>query len=534
MIGVSASETDLEVAEEFFELFKTPWEPVVPSRRYRVVLCTDGCTANLDADLILIYSSRQEPCDRESSIDTEQLNGPLDLTWGEWTVPIYGRVAVLATSNVPLVKCGGQGIDCRLSVGPRIVRRIGYDLFAETRHLLTQGQPASRANIPTLELHVALLRHLLVESDVSFVELPPRPGDRDFICCLTHDVDFFGIRRHTFDRTLWGFAARASVGTLVDVLRGRRVPGEAFRNWAALLSLPLVLLGLARDFWRPFDDYRQVEDGRPSTFFLVPFKARPGVGPDGTTDVRRASPYGIGDITREASTAADEGSEIALHGIDAWRDASAGREEMSQLGSLSRRPAVGIRMHWLYFASDSPKQLEAAGFDYDSTWGYNEAVGYRAGTSQVFQLAGTTDLLELPLSIMDSALLFPGRLGLSQEDAFGRCREIVANARKFGGTVVVNWHDRSLAPERLWNRCYSQLLREIEQGDRVWFATAGEAVDWFRWRRGVQFVADSGGSVTIIPPSTPQAGPVATIRIHRGAEVIDVPFDGRETVTLEL
>ena len=41
-------------------------------------------------------------------------------------------------------------------------------------------------------------------------------------------------------------------------------------------------------------------------------------------------------------------------------------------------------MHWLYFGDDSPKTLEAAGFDYDSTCGYNDAVGYRAGTSQVF------------------------------------------------------------------------------------------------------------------------------------------------------
>lgn len=534
MIGVSANEADLEIAREFFELFKTPWEPVVPSRKYRAVLCTDGRTANLDADLILIYSSRQEPYVRESSIEAEQLHGPQDLTWGEWTFPIYGRVARLGGSDAPLVECRGQGIDCRQSIGPRVVRRIGYDLFEETRHLLTHGQPALRAGTPTLELHIGLLRHLLVESDVSFVEIPPRPSERDFICCLTHDVDFFGIRRHRFDRTLWGFAARASVGTLSDVLRGRRALREAFRNWAALLSLPLVFLGLVRDFWRPFDDYSQVESGRPSTFFLVPFKGRPGTGPDGAINARRATPYGIPDVALEAAKAADEGSEIALHGIDAWRDASAGREELAQMGSLSRRPAVGVRMHWLYFAPDSPRQLEAAGFDYDSTWGYNDAVGYRAGTSQVFQLAGTS-LLELPLSIMDSALLFPDRMGLSQENAFEMCRQIVANARRLGGTVVVNWHDRSLAPERLWNRCYSQLLMEIEQGDRVWFAMAGEAVDWFRWRRGVRFVADaSPGRLNVIPPSTPQAGPAAAIRIHRGGGVTEVPFDGSDVVTVEL
>ena len=39
-------------------------------------------------------------------------------------------------------------------------------------------------------------------------------------------------------------------------------------------------------------------------------------------------------------------------------------------------------MHWLYFDQNSPKTLENAGANYDSTVGYNETVGYRAGTAQ--------------------------------------------------------------------------------------------------------------------------------------------------------
>ena len=124
-----------------------------------------------------------------------------------------------------------------------------------------------------------------------------------------------------------------------------------------------------------------------------------------------------------------------------------GAKRCAQLTSLTAQPTAGVRMHWLYFDADSPRQLEAAGFDYDSTWGYNDAVGYRAGTSQVFRLAGTK-LMELPLSIMDSALFYPRRMGLTDREAMQLCRRIVANARRFGGTVVINWHDRSLAPER--------------------------------------------------------------------------------------
>ena len=40
--------------------------------------------------------------------------------------------------------------------------------------------------------------------------------------------------------------------------------------------------------------------------------------------------------------------------------------------------------------------------------GYNETVGFRAGTSQVFAPIGTKHLLELPLHIQDTSLLYPG------------------------------------------------------------------------------------------------------------------------------
>jgi len=38
------------------------------------------------------------------------------------------------------------------------------------RHLLQVGQPADRARTPTLELHIALLRQLLIDAGVTFAE----------------------------------------------------------------------------------------------------------------------------------------------------------------------------------------------------------------------------------------------------------------------------------------------------------------------------------------------------------------------------
>jgi hypothetical protein len=501
MIGVAVDSTELQTVGEFFELFKSPWERGVAGRRYRAVLSTVGRPKDLEADVFLVYGPSESAVDDKARVGVDLAEGPLDAEWEATRFPLYGRVALFPTVGHATLHCDGRALDYRLGEWGQALWRVGYNLFDEVRHLLSSGQPAAQAATPTLDIHIALLRHLLRQSGVSFVEIPPRPAEHDFICCLTHDVDFFGIRRHALDSTLGGFVGRASFGTLAGLLAGRRSFGDAARNWTALLSLPLVLAGILPDPWQPIAQYEAADRGRPSTFFLVPFKDRPGIAPNGLVERRRAVRYQASEVRNELEAAAARGHELAVHGIDAWRDQDAGRAEMAQVAPLGGRATAGVRMHWLYFASDAPARLEGAGFEYDSTCGYNDAVGYRAGTSQVFRLLGSERLMELPIAIMDTALFYPGRLGLSRDEALERCRPIVAHARRAGGTVVVNWHDRSLAPERLWGRAYSELLDDLEHG-APWFATATEAVEWFRWRRSITFAGEPDGGVTI------QAGPL--------------------------
>ena len=208
---------------------------------------------------------------------------------------------------------------------------------------------------------------------------------------------------------------------------------------------------------------------------------------------------------------------------------------MNELTSLTGRTTAGVRMHWLYFEPDSPRRLEAAGFDYDSTWGYNDAVGYRAGTSQVFRLPASENLMELPLSVMDSALFYRGRMNRSQTDASQDCDQIVANARRFGGTVVINWHDRSLAPERLWDRSYQHLLAEVRKGDRAWFATAVEAVEWFRWRRSIRFSDDARSNTVTVAASAPGTSAAAVLQVHRPGSAVETHrLDGHTPMTVAL
>ncbi len=491
MIGIVSTPEQLDVAREFFELFKTPWEPAVSGKRYRLVVATSDEVLNITAEVFIIYGARQSVFDQKAGVGIAQSVDSASIQWGNCVFPIYkGVVTYEPNSQKGNLTVHGKSIDYHYSIGDSLVQRVGYNLLDEVRYLLINGQPASNALAPTLELHIDFLRYLLIHSNVPFVEILPRPAGYDFICCLTHDVDFFGIRRHRFDRTMVGFLYRSSFGSLFDLLQGRRSFGEVVRNWSALCSLPFVFAGLLPDFWQPFEDYAKEESPGQSTFFLVPFKGVPGISPDGTINAWRATRYQIGDVQHEVRNAVCLGSELGLHGIDAWRDSDAGGREMREVTALTGSKTVGIRMHWLYSDESTPKRLEDAGFDYDSTCGYNEAVGYRAGTSQAFVPIGCTTLMELPMSIMDSALFSSGRLGLAPEKALRLSGKIIENAKHFGGMVVVNWHDRSLAPERLLRRFYHDLLEVVRKENRVWFAKCREAVEWFRWRRSISFYED--------------------------------------------
>jgi hypothetical protein len=173
-------------------------------------------------------------------------------------------------------------------------------------------------------------------------------------------------------------------------------------------------------------------------------------------------------------------------------------------------------MHWLYGAAKSAAALEKAGFTYDSTSGYNETVGYRAGTTQVFKPFEAVRLLELPLHVMDTALFNPRHLGLSPRAARVRLDAMIDNAVRFGGTLTVNWHDRSIAPERLWTRPYADLLAALKQAS-AWFATAARAVAWFRQRRSATFESvrwESGLVRTRLSYDAADGLPGLCLRVH--------------------
>jgi hypothetical protein len=368
----------------------------------------------------------------------------------------------------------------------------------------------------------------MLGAGIPVVEVPPVPEGHDFIVCLTHDVDDPCIRLHRFDHTLLGFLYRALVGSVLNVCRRRISMATLARNVRAVLALPLVHLGWTRDYWSNFDRYLDIERGLGSTFFFLPSKGRPGRTVDGTAPRKRAGVYEIDDLRDSARTLVAAGCDVGVHGIDAWVDPVSAAQESARVSSVIGVPATGVRMHWLYWNERSPEHLEGAGFAYDSSFGYNQTVGFRSGTLQAFKPITAGRLLELPLHIMDTALFYPAYLDLSERAAHSVVTQIIEEAARHGGAVTINWHDRSLGPERLWDHFYVKLIEDLKQR-AAWFPTATQAVAWFQRRRTVTFhvaYRDERAVRVAVSADAATEGPGLTLRIYKpdSGTFADVPF----------
>jgi hypothetical protein len=532
VIGVSVPPSQRPLVEEFFQLFKTSWEFFRAGEPYDIVLSTAPEPTATKASLVLIYSGARMITDggdiTEHARDPEGTLFRLKKAF----LPIYGPSVTFPCSSSARLqneKTGRAAVALHDDHGTKFAR-IGYDLFEEVRMLLTDGQPIERARLPALDLHIALLRELILSAGLPVIEIPPTPADVEFTVCLTHDIDHPLAVKHRFDHTMAGFFYRSTIGSVIDVATGRRRLWELMRNLTAAVRLPLAHLGLVADPWKNFPRYTQIEAGLGATYFVIPFANRPGKSRSGTTPEKRAVPYSLEEIRPELEKIANAGCEIGVHGIDSWADAESSNIERARLLSAGLPRPTGIRMHWLYFDSESPKVLDAAGFNYDSTFGYNSTVGYRAGTTQVYRIPGVEHLLELPLHIMDTALFYPSYLHLRPTEAHKVVDDMIEHAANIGGVLTFNWHDRSIAAERLWEEFYVETLWKL-RSRKTWFSTAAGAVGWFKKRRSAQISyrqLEPGKFHVHATVEDVENLPPLTIRIYKPSDMISQSWNSSD------
>ena len=167
------------------------------------------------------------------------------------------------------------------------------------------------------------------------------------------------------------------------------------------------------------------------------------------------------------SQIAAQGDEIGLHPSYATSDQPLLlADEKSRLEALTGEPTAGVRFHYLrHRTHETLPLLDQLGFRYDTSQGFAEAPGLRAGFSlpyRPYDVAADRplELTELPLAIMDATLAERRYLGLDADAGLQRSVRVLEQVAAARGTVAVLWHvdrfDRVYG--RGWDRAYAAAL----------------------------------------------------------------------------
>ena len=308
--------------------------------------------------------------------------------------------------------------------------------------------------------------------------VPRWKNDARFAVVLSHDVDDLRLR---------------SVDEALRLLGRARTPWSyAMRKGAMQLVRSLRAGGTGDDpYWR-FDQWAAEEEkhGFRSTFFLFP--PRPSHAHEFDPTYRLEDPMRFEGQLQPFSSAlrrlAERGFEIGLHA--SYRSYLSGKAlaaEKAQIETAIGRSITGIRQHFLRFETpETWRAQEMAHFSYDSTLGYNEALGFRAGIAAPYrpwdhELDEAMDLMELPLTVMDGTLF--RTLLLNGPQAARRTVEQLQIVEDVGGLAVLLWHPNGAAEEHFpgWWSSYREVLDYLS-GRSAWVATAGEIDQWWRER----------------------------------------------------
>jgi hypothetical protein len=297
-------------------------------------------------------------------------------------------------------------------------------------------------------------------------------ADRSLRVALTHDVDSpwrwtrIGLR---------GSAARLKRNVL-----GVRL-GPAVREATALAAAPVHRLRGTDPNWR-FEQIVAEERRRGaqgSTFFVLAAHHDPhdGSSPETYDELR----------PKLVETLREIGAEVGLHGsYTAADDPARLARERAQLEALAG-DVSGHRYH--YLRGDPHRNIAQLPFRYDTSLGFPDALGFRAGIARPFHpwdfdRDEPAAVIEIPLAAMDATLAEERYLGLSAKRAGPRLNGLLDWAAANGGAFAILWHPDRFDPLSSggWDRLYSRVLEGVQARGGT-CVSAGELSSHSTWSK---------------------------------------------------
>jgi hypothetical protein len=304
---------------------------------------------------------------------------------------------------------------------------------------------------------------------------PVWPGGARFFVALTHDID-----------TPWRWSGTGLRGA---ASRLRRAAGSLHLREAAveargLVQAPLHRLRGTDPNWS-FARVAELEARRgfQSTSYVLAAHRDPhdGARPDVYDRLRPR-------LVREL---VELGGEVGLHGsYRSGDDDAVLRAERHDLEVVLGAPVRGIRFHYLRMRwHEVVGRLDRLGIAYDTTLGFSDRPGPRAGFSFPFtpwnaETGRPAGFLELPLLLMDATLAERRYMGLSARAGRKEIDRVLDRLAETGGGAAVLWHNDRFdgVYGRGWGKAYEHLLDGIlARGGTA--GTAAALNDWWRAER---------------------------------------------------
>lgn len=284
------------------------------------------------------------------------------------------------------------------------------------------------------------------------------PDKKKFAVCLTHDIDDI---YPPFSHTLL-----SSIYCVKNL------------NFNDLKTQ--VLWKIQDKKKSPYINFRQImelEDKYDvkSSFYFIAAKE----------DLRRFR-YNVEDIADEVRFISDNGWEVGLHGgYYSYNSLEEIKKEKSRLEDVLGKEICGYRNHYLRFKTPNTWALLAsAGFKYDTTFGYNDMVGFRNGMCHPFKPFNLNTnqeiaILEIPLIIMDGTLF---SLVDSFDDAWNIVKNIIDTVEKYNGVVTLLWHNNVFASpfREKWLKLYEKILKYC-YSKNAWMTSGAEICKWWEY-----------------------------------------------------
>jgi hypothetical protein len=219
----------------------------------------------------------------------------------------------------------------------------------------------------------------------------------------------------------------------------------------------------------------------------------------------------------------DGGHEVGLHGsFETYDHGDRFGAQRQRLERIAGVPARGVRQHYLRMRpGTTQREMAAADFQYDSTYGFADRNGFRLGLADV---VGTFDVQsgqrlaidEVPFVWMDRAL--SKYRGVESPDAWiDDALALAAVCRDTEGLWAGIWHPNLSPPLGFPGApaAYARLVRAIVN-ENAHIDTLGALVEWRRARRAARATAiDARGRVVVGKPGAAlrlenETGAVAT------------------------